>query len=113
MVISGFIGLGGQEILVLLALAAIVGFVLVRRGRAGRALLVLSASLGAAALAGGLLAFVFGAWVLHDPIRVSGLGPFDGVWSQADYCFLGAVLSAAGAGLATCGLLGLRPRGPA
>ena len=48
-----------------------------------------------------------------DAVPLVCLGPFDGVWSRADYCFLGAVLAAAGAGLATCGLLGLRPRNPA
>jgi hypothetical protein len=109
MLVNGLIGFGGAEVVVLLVLVVVL-VVLARRGGVGRAFLVLLASLGVASLTGGLLAFVFGGWVLHDAIHVSGLGPFDGVWSRADYCFLGAVLAAAGAGLTTCGLLGLRPR---
>ena len=113
MIVGGFIGLGGMEILVLLVLAGFVALALARRGGVGRALLVVLAAVGAAALTGGLLAFAFGAWVLHEALTVSGLGaPWDGVWSRADYCFLGAVLAAVGAGLTTCGLLGLRPRHP-
>ena len=73
-----------------------------------RALLVLLSSLGVAAFTGGLLAFVFGAWVLQGSLLVQGLGPLNGMWSPADYCFNGGALAALGAGLATCGLQGLR-----
>lgn len=72
-----------------------------------RALLVVMTGLGVALLVGGLLSFLFGGWVLGAPLLVSGLGPFDGLWSPADYCFLGAVLAAVGAGLAVSGRLGL------
>jgi hypothetical protein len=72
-----------------------------------RALLVAMTGLGVALLVGGLLSFVFGGWVLGSALAVSGLGPFDGLWTPADYCFLGAVLSAIGAGLAVSGRLGL------
>lgn len=75
-----------------------------------RVALVVLASVGIALLTGGLLAFVFGGWVLHGSLVVSGLGPLNGRWSQADYCFLGAILAAIGGGLATCGFAGLRNR---
>ena len=74
-----------------------------------RVLLIIFASLGVTLLTGGLLTFVFGGWVVRGPLFVEG-GPFKGMWTPADYCFLGAVLAAAGAGLATGGVLGLRPR---
>jgi hypothetical protein len=76
-----------------------------------RALLVGMAGFGVALLTGGLLAFTFGGWILKEPLRVSGMGPLNAVWSPPDYCLLGAVLSAIGAGLAVWGLLGLRPVG--
>ena len=73
-----------------------------------RILMLLLASLGVALLTGGLLAFIFGGWVLRAPLFVEGFGPLSGMWSHADYCFLGAVLASVGSGLATCGLVGLR-----
>ena len=72
-----------------------------------RAALIVLTGLGVALLTGGLLAFVFGGWILREPLHVVGLGPLNGVWSPADYCFLGAVQAAVGAGLATAGRLGL------
>jgi hypothetical protein len=72
-----------------------------------RGLLVAMTGLGVAMLTGGLLSFTFGGWILEGPLGVSGLGPFDGVWTSAEYCFLGAVLSAIGAGLAVSGRLAL------
>jgi len=74
-----------------------------------RALLIAMTGLGVALLVGGLLSFVFGACVLGEPLLVSGLGPLDGPWGPADYCFLGAVLSATGAGTTVSGRLGLCP----
>ena len=73
-----------------------------------RMLLIAMTGLGSALVVGGLLSFVFGGWLLGSPLLVSGLGPLDGPWSSADYCFLGAVLAAVGAGLAVSGRLGLR-----
>lgn len=78
-----------------------------------RAFLVAMTGLGAALLTGGLLSFLFGGWVLEGTLGVSGLGPFNGLWSPADYCFFGAVLSALGAGLAVSGRLGLGVAGRA
>lgn len=76
-----------------------------------RVLLILLASLGTALFAGGLLAFIFGGWLLHGPLSVQGFGPLSGQWSPPDYCFLGALLTALGSGLIMCGLLGLREQG--
>ena len=70
----------------------------------------MATAVGVALLVGGLLSFVYGAWVLKYPLTVHGLGPLDGLWSGADYCFLGALQAAVGAGLATLGRLGLTPR---
>ena len=78
-----------------------------------RGLLVVMTGLGVSLLTGGLLSFTFGGWLLRESLSVSGLGPFDGVWSPADYCFLGAVLSAVGAGLAVSGRLALGVAGRA
>jgi hypothetical protein len=72
-----------------------------------RALLIVMTGLGAALLTGGLLSFIFGGWLLKGTLMVAGFGPLDGLWSPAGYCFLGAVLSAIGAGLAVVGRLGL------
>ena len=72
-----------------------------------RAILIAMTGIGVALLTGGMLSFIFGGWLLKEPLGVSGLGPFNGLWSPSDYCFLGAVLSAVGAGLAVCGRLGL------
>jgi hypothetical protein len=59
---------------------------------------------GVAAFLGGVCALIYG---LAHPgtTNVAGLGPFDGVWSAADYCFLGGVLVALGGGLTTFGFL--------
>lgn len=75
-----------------------------------RMLLILLASLGTALATGGLLAFIFGGWLLHGPLSVKGFGPLSGLWSPPDYCFLGALLAAIGSGFVMCGLLGLRER---
>jgi hypothetical protein len=75
-----------------------------------RALLVILASLGIGLLTGGLLSFVFGAWIQRQTLFVTGLGPFNGIWGPPDYCFLGAVLASVGSALTACGLLGLRVR---
>jgi len=78
-----------------------------------RGILVVMTGLGAARMTGGLFSFIFGGWSLKGPQGVSGLRPFDGVWSPADDCFLGAILSALGAGEAVGGRLGLGVAGRA
>jgi hypothetical protein len=47
-------------------------------------------------------------WFIAIPTRVVGLGPFDGTWTAENYCFLGGVLAAIGAGLATFGFFGAK-----
>lgn len=75
-----------------------------------RVILIALTGLGFGLLVGGLLAFVFGGWVTDSPLAVSGLGPFNGSWAPADYCFAGALLSAVGSALAVGGWLGLGDR---
>lgn len=60
--------------------------------------------LGLMLATGGLLSFIFGGWLLKGSLDVHGLGPFNGVWSSAEYCFLGAVLCGVGVGLAGFGI---------
>jgi hypothetical protein len=61
-------------------------------------------SVGVAAFLGGVCALIYG--LAHPGVtNVAGLGPFNGVWSAADYCFLGGVLVAVGGGLTTFGFL--------
>jgi hypothetical protein len=64
----------------------------------------LGLALGVATTVGGCLAFAFGMNA-SDTIIVSGFGPLDGLWAPDDYCFLGTVLTAVGAGLTTFGLV--------
>lgn len=62
----------------------------------------LALALGIATIVGGSLAFAFGLST-SDTIVISGVGPFAGFqdrWTPADFCFLGAILTAVGAGLA-------------
>jgi hypothetical protein len=61
----------------------------------------LGLALGVATIVGGSLAFAFGLSTT-DTIVISGVGPFAGFqdkWHPTDYCFLGAILAAVGAGL--------------
>jgi len=73
----------------------------------GRVSSAFVAALGLAALAGGICA-TFYAIHFNISTTVTGLGPFNGVWSPADYCFLGGVLVTAGVGLAAFGILARR-----
>jgi hypothetical protein len=70
-----------------------------------RLILSVVAGVGAGLTVGGLLAFLFGACVEKAPLQVRGLGPFDGTWYPAAYCFLGAVLASVGAALVTVAAL--------
>ena len=59
---------------------------------------LLSVALGAAMVIAGGLAFTFGLST-SDVVLVAGFGPLDGLWLPSDYCFLGTILAAVGAGL--------------
>ena len=69
-------------------------------------------ALGSALLIGGGLGFVYGGLILDSSIFVTGLWIFNGSWSPADYCFLGAVLTALGVGLLVGGIMLWRYRIP-
>lgn len=75
-----------------------------------RMLAVALGGLGAAFFVGGVLSFIFGGCVMESTQAVSGLGPFNGVWSRADYCFFGALLAAVGSGLATSSYFHLKTK---
>ena len=52
------------------------------------------------------MAFAYGLST-SEIVRVSGFGPFDGLWEPSHYCFFGIVLAASGSGLITYSLVWL------